>query len=56
MDAVTTSRLAGFTEVEIAHLAQVSKANPSGVPPHLGNDFLDFGHVRIIPLLVPFVK
>jgi hypothetical protein len=56
IDAVTTSGLPGFTEVAIAHPAQVSKANPFGVSPHLGNDLLDLGHVKIIPLLVPFVK
>ena len=53
---MATARLPGFTKVEIAHLAQVPVANPFGVSPHVGNDFLDLGHAAMIPLVVSFVK
>jgi hypothetical protein len=56
VDAVATAFLASLTKVGLARFAQVSKANPPWVSPHLGNDVLYPGHISIVPLLVSFVK
>jgi hypothetical protein len=56
VDAVAAAYLASFPKVEIAHTAQVSEANPFGVSPHLVYDVSDLGHVKMVSLLVAFVK
>ncbi|MCW5860914.1 MAG: hypothetical protein KIS63_21650, partial [Caldilineales bacterium] len=44
--------LSSCTEIEVTHLAQVSKAYSSGVLAHLGKDVVNVGHTDMIPLLI----
>ena len=49
---VTAPALTCFSKIMVTNFAEVLKANPFWVALHIVNDVCDFGHARMIPLLI----